>query len=105
MVVLGKEGGVKWIYQGHSKINIKDNRFDPRDIVATSVGNVIVADCNNDAIHVISGEGGQLLTYKVISGQGIIGPLALDIDTWGQLLVGCATLKGQFDAKVHILKL
>ena len=58
VVVLGKEGGVKWIYQGHPKINIEDNPFDPRDIVATSVGNVVVADCNNDAIHAISGEGG-----------------------------------------------
>jgi hypothetical protein len=105
VVVVGKEGGVKWIYQGHPKINIEDNPFDPRDIVATSVGNVIVADCNNDAIHVISGEGGQLLTYKVISGQGVIGPLALDIVTWGQLWVGFATLRGQSDAKVHILKL
>ena len=40
-----------------------------------------------------------------MSDQGVIGPLALDIDTWGQLLVGCATLKGQSDAKVDILKL
>ena len=105
VVVLGKEGDVKWIYQGHPQINTKDNPFDPRDIVATSVGNVIVADCNNDAMHVISGEEGQLLTYKVMSGQGVIGPLALDIDTWGQLVVGCATFKGKSDAKVHIVKL
>ena len=49
--------------------------------------------------------GGQLLTYNVMSGQGVMGPLALDIDTWGQLVVCCATLKGQSDAKVHILKL
>jgi hypothetical protein len=40
-----------------------------------------------------------------MSGQGVMGPLALDIDTWGQLVVCCATLKGQSDAKVHILKL
>jgi hypothetical protein len=33
--------------------------------VTTSVGNVIVADCINDTLHVISGEG-ELLTYKVM---------------------------------------
>jgi hypothetical protein len=104
VVVLGKEGGVKWIYQGHPQINTKDNPFDPRDIVATSVSNAIVADCNNDAMHVISGEG-ELLTYKVISDQGVICPVSLDIDTLGQLWVGCSAYKGQSDAKVHIVKL
>jgi hypothetical protein len=41
VVVLGKEGGVKWIYQGHPQINTEDKPFDPRDIVTTSVGNII----------------------------------------------------------------
>jgi hypothetical protein len=54
MVVLGKERGVKWIYQGHPQINTEDKPFNPRDIVTTSVGNVIVADSNNHALHVIS---------------------------------------------------
>ena len=64
-----------------------------------------MADCNNDAIHVISGEGGQLLTYKVMSDQGVIDPESLDIDTCGQLWVGCDTYKGQSNAKIHIIKL
>jgi hypothetical protein len=103
VVVLGKEGGVKWIYQGHPQINTEDKPFDPGDIVTTSVGNVIVTDCNNHTLHVISGEG-ELLTYKVMSDQGVIYPLSLDIDTWGQLWVGCNTYKGKSDAKVHIVK-
>ena len=104
VVVLGKEGGVKWIYQGHPQINTEDKPFDPCDIVTTSVSNVIVADCINDTLHVISGEG-ELLTYKVMLDQGVIGPESLDIDIWGQLWVGCSTYKGQSDAKVHIVKL
>jgi hypothetical protein len=105
VVVLGKEGGVKWIYQGHPQINTEDKPFNPRDIVTTLVGNVIVADCNNDTLHVISGEG-ELLTYKVMLDQGVIGPLSLDIDTLVQLWVGCNTFKGKADdAKVHIVKL
>jgi len=65
MVVLGKEGDVKWIYQGHPQINTEDNPFDPCGIVTTSVGNVIVADYTNHTLHVILGEG-ELLTYKVM---------------------------------------
>ena len=104
VVVLGKEGNVKWIYQGHPQINTEDKPFNPRDIVTTSVGNVIVADCSNHTLHVISGEG-ELLTYKDMSDQGVILPLSLDIDTCGQLWVGCDTYKGKSDAKVHIVKL
>jgi len=105
VVVLGMKGDVKWIYQGHPQINTEDNPFNPRDIATTSVGNVIVADGISHALHVISGEGGQLLTYKVMSDQGVIYPTSLDIDTSGQLWVGCNTYKGKANAKVHIVKL
>ena len=104
VVVLGKEGGVKWIYQGHPQINTEDKPLDPRDIVTTLVGNIIVADYNNHTLHVISGEG-ELLTYKDMSDQGVIFPMSLHIDTWGQLWVGCSAYKGKSDAKVHIVKL
>jgi hypothetical protein len=104
VVVLGKEGDVKWIYQGHPEINTEDNPFDPYDIVTTVVGNVIVAECGNHTLHVISGEG-ELLTYKDMSDQGVIVPLSLDIDALGQLWVGCNTYEGEADAKVHIVKL
>ena len=105
VVVLGKEGDVKWIYQGHPQINTEGKPFNPRDIVTTSIGNVIVADCSNHTLQVISGEG-ELLTYKVMSDQGVIFPCSLDIDTCGQLWVGCNTYRGKADdAKVHIIKL
>jgi hypothetical protein len=104
VVVLGMEGNVKWIYQGHPQINTEDKPFNPCDIVTTSVGNVIVADCDNHTLHVISG-GGQLLAYKVMSDQGVIYPTSFDIDKSGQLWVGCITYKGNADAKIHIVKL
>jgi hypothetical protein len=44
-------------------------------------------------------------TFKVMSDQGVIFPLSLDIDTCGQLWVGCSAYEGQSDAKVHIVKL
>ena len=103
VVVLGKEGDVKWTYQGHPQINTENKPFNPTDIVTTSVGNVIVTDHKNNALHVISGEGGQLLTYKVMSDQGAIFPYSLDIDTCGQLWVGCSSYKDKSDAKVHMI--
>jgi hypothetical protein len=33
VVVLGTEGNVKWIYQGHPQINTEYKPFDPKDIV------------------------------------------------------------------------
>ena len=107
VVILGKEGDVKWTYQGHPQINTEDTSkpFDPCGVMTTSVGNVIVADNYSHTLHVISGEG-ELLTYKVMSDQGVILPCSLDIDTWGQLWVGCNTYKSEADdAKVHMIKL
>ena len=101
---MGKEGGVKWIYQGHPQSNAEDKPFNPYGIVTTSVGNVIVSDSHNHTLQIISGEG-ELLTYKVMSDQGVIFPLSLDIDTCGQLWVGCDTYTGKPNAKVHIVKL
>jgi hypothetical protein len=63
-----------------------------------------VADYKIHTLHIISGEGGELLTYKVMSDQGVIYPQSLDIDTCGRLWVGCDTYKGKSDAKVHIVK-
>jgi len=86
VVVLGKEGCVKWTYQGHPQINTEDKPFNP---------------CYNHTLHVIS-----VLTYKIMSDQWVIFPLSLDIDTRGQLWVGCSTYKGKGnDAKLHIVKL
>ena len=64
-----------------------------------------MADCNNHTLHVISGEG-ELLTFQVMSDQGVNLPCSLHIDIRGQLLVGCKTYTGEADdAKVHIIKL
>jgi hypothetical protein len=76
VTISGDEGNVKWIYQGHPQINTEYKPFDPKDIVTTSVGNVIVVESNNHTIHAISG-GGELLTYKVMSDHGVKLPLSL----------------------------
>lgn len=104
---MDREGQVEWMYHGNPHVNsiLGDNLFDPLDIVTTSEGYVIVSDFNIHALHVLSGEG-DLLTCKVMEGQGITFPLSLDIDTKGQLWVGCHSGdKRRKDAKLQVLKM
>ncbi|XP_052079461.1 uncharacterized protein LOC127717731 [Mytilus californianus] len=105
VVVIDREGQVKWTYQGHPQVNSGGKLFYPTDIVTTSVGHVIVNDFNNHALHVLSGEG-DVLICKVMKDQGIIYPYSLDIDTKGQLWVGCHSGGEQrTDAKLHVMKM
>ncbi|XP_063406801.1 E3 ubiquitin-protein ligase TRIM71-like [Mytilus trossulus] len=104
VVVLDQEGQVKWTYQGNLQVNLGKDLFYPSDIVTTSVGHVIVSDINGHALHVLSQQG-ALLICKVMTDQGIIHPMSLDIDIKGQLWVGCISEDGEScDAKLHIVK-
>jgi hypothetical protein len=53
VVVVGWEGGLRWTYTGHSKINVT-TQFDPYDVVTTTAGHIIVCDCISHALHVLS---------------------------------------------------
>lgn len=104
VVVLDKVGHIKWIYQGNLQINSGEKLFNPLDIVSTSVGHVIVCDVFIHALHVLSGQG-DLLTCTFMEDQGIIYPWSLDIDTSGQLWVGCESGDSKTcDANLHIVK-
>jgi hypothetical protein len=102
VVVVGWEGGLRWTYTGHSKINVT-TQFNPSDVVTTTAGHVIVSDCRSHALHVLS-EQGDILTCKVMEDTWIKCPLSLDIDMRGQLWVGCHSGK-QSGATIHQVKL
>ena len=102
VVVVGWEGGLRWTYTGHSKINVT-TQFDPTDVVTTTAGHIIVCDFRTHALHVLS-EQGDILTCKVMEDTGIKYPMSLDIDMRGQLWVGCNTGK-QSGATIHKVKL
>lgn len=84
VVVLNREGHVKWTYHGNPQINVEGCSLNPMDIVTTSAGHVIVADLTTHALHVLSSEGDQL-GCRVMADQGIRFPMSLDIDNRGQL--------------------
>ena len=103
VVVVGWEGGLRWPYTGHSKINVT-TQFDRIDVVTTA-GHIIVCDFSTHALHYLSGQG-DILTCKVMGDFGIKYPFSLDIDMREQLWVGCdEELDDGSDAKIHILKL
>ena len=102
VVVVGRDGGLRWTYTGHSKINVT-TQFNPIDVVTTTAGHIIVCDQRSHALHVLS-EQGDILTCKVMEDTGIKYPLSLDIDMRGQLWVGCNTSK-QSGATIHKVKL
>ena len=102
VVVVGWEGGLRWTYTGHSKINVT-TQFNPRDVVTTTAGHIIVCDIDTHALHVLS-EQGDILTCKVMEDTGIKYPISLDIDMRGQLWVGCGASK-QSGATIHKVKL
>jgi hypothetical protein len=44
IVELNQEGQVKWIFNGNYDISLKNDAFKPRDLVATTNGNIIVSE-------------------------------------------------------------
>ena len=56
-VVLGREGGVVAIYDGHNGINDRDHPFTPRDLVTTELCNIIVLDEENHMLHILDNTG------------------------------------------------
>jgi hypothetical protein len=103
VVVVGWEGGLRWTYTGHSKINVT-TQFNPSDVVTTTAGHFIVCDFDTHALHVLS-EQGDILTCKVMKDTGIKYPISLDIDMRGQLWVGCLIIGKQSGATIHKVKL
>jgi sugar lactone lactonase YvrE len=99
VVVVGWEGGLRWTYTGHSKINVT-TQFKPTDVVTTTAGHIIVCDFSTHALHVLS-EQGDILTCKVMEDMGIKYPVSLDIDMRGKLWVGCGTGGKHSGAKIH----
>lgn len=44
VVVLNREGHVKWTYHGNPQVNVEGCSLNPMDIVTITAGHVVVAD-------------------------------------------------------------
>ncbi|XP_056001411.1 E3 ubiquitin-protein ligase TRIM71-like [Ostrea edulis] len=83
VVVVDKSGRVRFRYDG-TPARSKES-FDPVHIVTDSMSHIIVADYNNDCLHILD-QNGQFL--RCVDNCGLDNPLGLSVDSEGRLWVG-----------------
>lgn len=102
IVVLDKEGNLKFTYDGNPSQHCND--FIPMSIACDNNGCIIVADPSDYAIHILD-KTGILLQYLNSNKIGISPPLSVCVDQKGFLWVGCMTEEGKqsYTSKVYAL--
>jgi sugar lactone lactonase YvrE len=86
VVVVNKSGRVRFQYDGTPARRKKS--FKPAHIVTDSMSQIIVADYNNDCLHILD-QNGQFL--RCVDNCGLDNPLGLSVDSEGRLWVGLQT--------------
>ncbi|XP_061186407.1 uncharacterized protein LOC133194471 [Saccostrea echinata] len=81
VVVVGKTGRVRFRYDGAPAW--RKRPFTPRQIVTDSMSHIIVADVDNDCLHILS-QDGQFLRCV----ENLETPCGLSVDSEGRLWVG-----------------
>ncbi|CAC5386328.1 unnamed protein product [Mytilus coruscus] len=92
-VVVFRNTDIISIYGGHSTVNSEESRFSPSSIVSTPKDNVIVADCDNDTLHILNKTGHLLTTYNTMDTE-ILFPEHLAITSEGSFIVLFMTKHG-----------
>ncbi|XP_048741733.2 E3 ubiquitin-protein ligase TRIM71-like [Ostrea edulis] len=83
VVVVNKSGRVRFRYDGTPARRKKS--FNPVPIVTDSMSQIIVADINNDCLHILD-QNGQFL--RCVDNCGLDKPQGLSVDSEGRLWVG-----------------
>lgn len=104
VVIMTPEGNIRWSYIGHPEINSGWNKFNPEGLATTPDGNVVIMDCNNHAIHVLSIDG-DLLHCQMTRLINFIGPCSVAALPNDVLAIGCAASKGNSDAQIVFVKI
>ncbi|CAG2247401.1 unnamed protein product [Mytilus edulis] len=63
IVTLDKDGNLKWVYDGHPSDIPTEHFFLPENIATTYLGNIIVCDTRNSAIHLLNAQD-SIIAYK-----------------------------------------
>nr|XP_022312160.1 uncharacterized protein LOC111117357 [Crassostrea virginica] len=86
VIVMDKTGRVQFGYDGRPAR--KKEAFGPRGIITDAVSQIIVADYNNNCLHILD-QDGQFL--RCVDDCGLEKPYGLSVDNEGRLWVGCET--------------
>lgn len=87
LVVMDKMGTVLCVYEGRHEL---ENPFYPLGTQVDQYENIIVADWNNDCVHLLD-KNGEFSQFLVDQESDIERPCSLGLDTDGHLWVGNAT--------------
>ncbi|XP_061187145.1 uncharacterized protein LOC133195310 [Saccostrea echinata] len=82
VIVINKDGELRFVYNGHNP-SPRDNPFNPKGITTDSQGHILIADCDNDCVHIID-QKGTFLSFIVC---GLMSPFGLCIDANDNLFV------------------
>lgn len=105
VIMLRQEGQVKWIFNGNYDISLKNDAFKPRDLVATTNGNIIVSERQTHTLYILSDVDG-LIVRVLTGGIDVYLPQSLCLDNKGHLWVGCSAYRNKHEnAKVHRIHL
>ncbi|XP_062614897.1 E3 ubiquitin-protein ligase TRIM71-like [Saccostrea cucullata] len=80
VVVLNKVGGLRFKYDGNVPSRRLKATFNPRWVATDSLGHILIADRDNDAVHLIS-QDGNFLSYILTEDDGISRPWGISVDT------------------------
>nr|XP_022293307.1 uncharacterized protein LOC111103949 isoform X1 [Crassostrea virginica] len=83
VVAVDRTGHIQFTYDG--KPSGKNNSFGPRCLVTDSLSHLIVADFNNDCLHILDQNGHFL---RCLDTFGLENPNGLSVDSEGRLWVG-----------------
>ena len=86
VVVVDKTGRVRFRYDGRPAR--RKEAFGPIGIVTDTLSQIIVADYNNNCLHILD-QDGQFL--RCVDDCGLEKPYGLSVDNEGRLWVGCET--------------
>ena len=86
VIVVEKTGRVKFRYDGRPAR--RKESFGPRGIITDALSQIVVADYNNNCLHILD-QDGQFL--RCVDDCGLENPYGLSVDNEGRLWVGCET--------------
>ncbi|XP_076072745.1 uncharacterized protein LOC143044570 [Mytilus galloprovincialis] len=99
IVVLQQAGNIKQVYDGHLGVNNQDRPFKPTDLLTTPSDNIVVTDCNNHTLHILSCDG-VFIAYINTEDLGITAPNCLAYSGSGTFYIGCSTGFYSVQAKI-----
>ncbi|VDI57316.1 Hypothetical predicted protein [Mytilus galloprovincialis] len=101
IVAVDINGRLKFTYDGPKGLGT----FQPEGTTITPSDNIVVADYNNKALHVINSKGDLLGLQFIFKDLRIHSPLGLCFDNKGYLLIGCGIGENENYGKIHVVKM